>query len=54
MIGLGCEVLFDEEKAARVQELVETATGGPCPCKSGQGCPLIPSNKVVLEMRRTA
>lgn len=54
MIGLGCEVLFDEEEAVRVQELVETATGVLCPCKIGQGCPLIPSNEVVLELRRTA
>lgn len=52
--GLGCEVLFDEDEAKRMQELVETALGRPCPCKTGRGCPLLPEDKVVVELRRSA
>jgi len=37
----GCEVLFDEERGLAVQELVEAATGEPCPCKQGRACPLL-------------
>lgn len=41
--GYGCEVLFgdDVERAERVQDLIETATGRPCPCKGDAVCPLL-------------
>jgi hypothetical protein len=38
----GCEVLFSSERAQAVQELIEGATGKPCPCKQGMACPLLP------------
>ena len=38
----GCEVLFSSERAQAVQDLIEGATGRPCPCKQGKTCPLLP------------
>jgi hypothetical protein len=38
----GCEVLFSSERAQAVQNLIEGATGKPCPCKQGKTCPLLP------------
>ena len=36
-----CEALFaDVRDADRVQELVQEATGEPCPCSQGRECPL--------------
>jgi hypothetical protein len=40
---LGCEVAFTAAKAVRMQELIEDATGEPCPCKRGRECPILPS-----------
>jgi hypothetical protein len=37
---LGCEVLFGEAKAARIQARVEDAIGDLCPCKRDLPCPL--------------
>lgn len=52
--GLGCEILFDEDEGRRMQKLVEAAVGGPCPCKTGRSCPLIPEQKVIVELRKSA
>jgi hypothetical protein len=41
-MSFGCEVLFDAERASAMQEMVERATGGPCPCKQAMPCPLLP------------
>ena len=38
---LGCELLFDEEKAARIRAMIEDATGELCPCARGLVCPLL-------------
>jgi hypothetical protein len=35
--------MWGAEKAAAVQELVEEATGQPCPCKRLMTCPLLPA-----------
>lgn len=32
-----------------MMELVERKTGRPCPCKQGQGCPLLGSRTLVSE-----
>lgn len=54
----GCEILFDREQAAAMQELIERKTGDPCPCKQGKACPLLPAGEVVTvgvpKMRRLA
>jgi hypothetical protein len=42
-IMLGCEVLFGDDIAVRVQGFIEGALGGPCPCKVGQSCPMLPT-----------
>ena len=39
----GCEVLWDAERADRVQHLIEDALGGPCPCTVALVCPLLSS-----------
>jgi hypothetical protein len=41
-VAYGCEVLFSSERAQAVQDLIEGATGKPCPCKQGKTCPLLP------------
>ena len=48
-VAYGCEVLFGEgdERATAMQELIEGATGQPCPCKQDRSCPLIP--RLVVE-----
>lgn len=51
---LGCEVLFDEQQGREVMELVERTTGKPCPCKQGQGCPLLGVRPLVYESQRAA
>jgi hypothetical protein len=37
----GCEVLFDNDRAAMLQSIIEGSTGEPCPCKQGKACPLL-------------
>lgn len=39
--GIGCAILFGDRKARAMQELIEGATGEPCPCRVGLGCPLL-------------
>jgi len=48
MTRLGCELLFDQERAEIVQLIVETATGHPCPCKRGHTCPLLTERDLAL------
>lgn len=53
----GCEILFTEDRAEAVQELIEGATGEPCPCKQGKVCPLLPELKVptpIVKVERVA
>ena len=38
---LGCELLFGEEKGARIRAMIEDATGAPCPCARDRACPLL-------------
>lgn len=40
----GCEVIWDLATADKMQELIEGATGQPCPCKRGQRCMVIPDD----------
>lgn len=40
---LPCKVLLGEVRGGEVNELVERVTGGPCPCKRGLTCPLLPA-----------
>lgn len=40
----GCEVIWDEQTADKVEAMVERATGGPCPCRVGNDCPLLPKD----------
>lgn len=39
------EIVFRPEKAARVRAMVEAAIGGPCPCATGQPCPIVGDGK---------
>lgn len=36
-----CEYVWDPLRAKQVSELVERATGKPCPCKEGGQCPFV-------------
>lgn len=36
-----CEFVWDPARARQVQDLVEKATGAPCPCKEGKPCPFV-------------
>ena len=36
-----CEYVWDPVRAQQVSELVERATGKPCPCKEGGQCPFV-------------
>lgn len=40
----GCEVMWGDDRAVKVQALVEESTGQLCPCKRGEGCPLLPKD----------
>lgn len=42
-----CEAIYDMATSVKVQAMIEEATGLPCPCTSGQGCPLL-STRVKL------
>ena len=44
METLPCKVLFGETRGDEVIELVERVTGGPCPCRQGLPCPLLPND----------
>lgn len=46
-VAYGCEVLFNEDDAKRIQAMTERAVGGPCPCKMGNPCPLLPAEPVL-------
>lgn len=37
---LECERLMSGSTAMDVQDLIESVTGEPCPCKQGRRCPL--------------
>jgi hypothetical protein len=41
----GCELIWDQETADRVQELVVESIGA-CPCLSHGRCPLLPADFV--------
>jgi hypothetical protein len=38
----GCEILFNQEQGDKMMAMVERVTGAPCPCKSGERCPILP------------
>lgn len=38
---LGCELVWDHASGVRAQEMIEAATGLPCPCKRDLTCPLM-------------
>jgi hypothetical protein len=38
----GCEILFTQEQGDKMMAMVERVTGKPCPCKSGDRCPILP------------
>lgn len=40
----GCEVIWDEQRADQMEAMVERAVGGPCPCRVGNACPLLPTD----------
>lgn len=48
----GCEVMWGDDKAGKIQRLIEESTGGPCPCKGGGRCPMLPVT-VKLPMPRS-
>lgn len=52
----GCEMIWDADDAARVQQLVEQASGGECPCLTGLTCPLMTPQTLALirDMTRRA
>lgn len=37
-----CEVLLPAGQAALLVRQLETTLGGPCPCRAGRRCPLLP------------
>lgn len=46
---LPCKVLLGEVRGAEVNELVERVSGGTCPCRLGQPCPLLPRESSQLQ-----
>ena len=38
---LACQAMFGIERGNEIRELVETATGEPCPCLQNERCPLL-------------
>jgi len=40
----GCEVMWGDGRAAKVQALVEESLGDSCPCKRGRVCPVLPAD----------
>ena len=53
-VAYGCEVLFNSEQALHIQQLIETATGRPCPCKQGRTCPLLARQEVAASVEPAA
>lgn len=47
-MAYGCEILFDAKRAAGMREMIERATGLPCPCKRGEACMLLARDLVAL------
>lgn len=43
----GCEVMWGDERAVKVQALVEESLGDLCPCKRGEVCPVLPKDMAV-------
>lgn len=41
-----CEILWDVTTADRVQRLIETTTGEPCPSMRGLPCPVVGNAKL--------
>lgn len=39
---LVCETIYGRERGLELVAVVERCTGGPCPCKQGMACPLMP------------
>lgn len=39
---LGCELVWDEPVATQIREFIEESIGGPCPCRRGERCKLLP------------
>lgn len=48
----GCEVMWGDDRAAKVQALVEESLGMACPCKRGLTCPLLPGEMVLAPPKR--
>lgn len=44
----GCELLYGAERADRMQAAFEMMEGGPCPCRLGQVCPLLPEKLALI------
>lgn len=44
----GCELLYGAERADRMQAAFEMMEGGPCPCRLGQVCPLLPERLALV------
>jgi hypothetical protein len=40
---LPCQAMFGLARGDQIIEMVEAATGGPCPCIQGLTCPLMPA-----------
>lgn len=40
----GCEIMWDVDRADQAQRLIEESTGRPCPCVTGERCPLLPAD----------
>lgn len=39
----GCELMMGKAKADEMQWAVEELEGGPCPCRVGAACPILPA-----------
>jgi hypothetical protein len=51
----GCEILWSDVAVAdAVQARMEEAIGGPCPCKVGKRCPLLPADVGAILVDRPA
>jgi hypothetical protein len=50
----GCEILFTQEQGDQMMVMVERVTGKPCPCKSGERCPILPLGRAERAVARPA
>lgn len=48
----GCEVMWGDDRAVKVQALVEESLGDLCPCKRGLVCPVLPRDMELPEPTR--